>query len=123
MSAVVSRRTFLAAGSLSGLALALNPLRVLTAEETATALAPSPFLTIGSDDVITIVVGHSEMGQGARTALPMLIAEELGVTLERVKLVQASPSKVFKDLGTGGSDSVESGWTPLRDAGAAAREM
>jgi isoquinoline 1-oxidoreductase beta subunit len=53
----------------------------------------------------------------------MLIAEELDVDLARVRLEQASPGPDFTDLNTGGSDSVTSGWAPLRDTGAAAREM
>lgn len=120
----LTRRALLAKGGAGGLFLSLFPLRVLSADEVAdVALAPSPFLSIAPDETITIVVGRSEMGQGVRTSLPMLVAEELGVDLERVKLVQASPSAVFKGLGTGGSDSIASGWVPLRDAGAAAREM
>ena len=126
MSAAVSRRSFLASGAAAGLVLALDPLRVLSAEEidaAGAALAPTPFLRIGEDGSITIRVGRSEMGQGVRTALPMLVAEELDVDLAHVRLEQASPGPGFTDLSTGGSDSVMAGWAPLRDTGAAAREM
>jgi len=62
------------------------------------------------------------MGQGVRTSLAMLLADELDADWARIKLVQAKPTK-GSDLGTGGSDSIRSGWKPLRKAGAAAREM
>jgi isoquinoline 1-oxidoreductase subunit beta len=63
------------------------------------------------------------MGQGVRTALPMILAEELEVDLENVTLAQARPGDEFPDLSTFGSRSVRLLWTPLRTAGAAAREM
>ena len=63
------------------------------------------------------------MGQGVRTSLAMLLAEELEADWSRIKLVQASPGPDFEDIGTGGSDSIRSSWRSLRQAGAAAREM
>ena len=63
------------------------------------------------------------MGQGVRTSLAMLLAEELEADWSRIKLVQASPGPDFEDIGTGGSDSIRSSWRSLREAGAAAREM
>ena len=63
------------------------------------------------------------MGQGVRTALPMILADELGADWSRVKIVQAMPGPDFKRLGTGGSGSVQGSWKPLREAAAAAREM
>jgi isoquinoline 1-oxidoreductase beta subunit len=63
------------------------------------------------------------MGQGVRTSLAMLLAEELEADWSRIKLLQASPGPGFEDIGTGGSDSIRDGWKILRKAGAAAREM
>lgn len=86
------------------------------------------WLRIGTDDSITIFCDRSEMGQGVYTALPTLVAEELGVALESVT-VQAAPAGdayINNLLGTqvtGGSSSVRDGWTKLRIAGAQAREM
>ncbi len=89
----------------------------------ADTLSTGPYLRIAADGAITIVVARSEMGQGVRTSLPMILAEELGADYSRVSLVQASPSATLKALDTGGSESVSSMWQPLRKAGAAAREM
>jgi isoquinoline 1-oxidoreductase beta subunit len=70
-----------------------------------------------------LTIWRSEMGQGVRTSLAMLLAEELEADWRRIKLVQASPGPDFDDIGTGGSDSIRSSWRSLRQAGAAAREM
>ena len=75
------------------------------------------------DGKITLVVGHSEMGQGVRTSLAMILAEELEADWASIAIRQASPGPGYTDLGTGGSGSIEDSWTPLRAAGAAAREM
>jgi isoquinoline 1-oxidoreductase beta subunit len=63
------------------------------------------------------------MGQGVRTSLAMILAEELEVDWTSISVEQASPGPAFEDMNTGGSDSVESSWMPLRRAGAAAREI
>ncbi|MGH7536117.1 MAG: molybdopterin cofactor-binding domain-containing protein, partial [Gemmatimonadales bacterium] len=86
------------------------------------AFKPNPWIRIARDGTVTLVVGRSEMGQGVRTALPMLLAEELEVDLASVRLDQASPGADYPRLNTGGSQSVGSSWLPLRQAGAAARE-
>ena len=83
----------------------------------------SQYLRLDADGTVTIVVARSEMGQGVRTSLPMIVAEELGADWQKVRVVQASPSATFTGLVTGGSESVSSMWQPLRKAGAAAREM
>ena len=85
--------------------------------------APNEFLRIDANGAVTITVARSEMGQGVRTTLPMILADELGADWSRITLVQASPSALFKNLSTGGSMSVSDMYQPLRRAGAAAREM
>jgi isoquinoline 1-oxidoreductase beta subunit len=86
------------------------------------------WLRIGSDDTVSFLCDRSEMGQGVYTALPMLLAEELGVALERIQVSFAPPGAAYVNslLGaqvTGGSTSVRDAWPKLRKAGAQAREM
>ncbi|HEU4460851.1 MAG TPA: xanthine dehydrogenase family protein molybdopterin-binding subunit [Methylibium sp.] len=92
-------------------------------------LEPNAFIRIARDGTVSFVMHKVEMGQGTFTALPMLIAEELDVDLQKVKLVQAPPDNGrYADplLGgqvTGGSTSVRGAWEPLRQAGATARAV
>jgi isoquinoline 1-oxidoreductase beta subunit len=83
---------------------------------------PNGWVRIGSDGTVTLTISKSEMGQGVRTSLAMILADELGASWSGIKIVQASPSAEFKDLGTGGSGSMEDGWM-MRRAAAAARAM
>ena len=69
------------------------------------------------------MVPRSEMGQGVRTSLPMILAEELEADWKQIKIEQVGASTLFGDQTTGGSASVRTCWTPMRKAGAAAREM
>ncbi|MBI5838253.1 MAG: xanthine dehydrogenase family protein molybdopterin-binding subunit [Candidatus Eisenbacteria bacterium] len=84
---------------------------------------PNAWLRVAPDGIVTIVVAKSEMGQGARTALPMLVAEDLEADWTRVRIEPAPLDKRYGQQGTGGSMSVRLGWRNLRSAGAAAREM
>jgi isoquinoline 1-oxidoreductase beta subunit len=82
----------------------------------------------GRDDIITVIIDRSEMGQGVLTSLAMLVAEELEVSLDRVRteFAPAAPAYINNLSGmqsTGGSTSIRNGWEPLREAGATAREM
>ena len=81
-------------------------------------------MKIESDGQVTLIVAKSEMGQGVRTSLPVILAEELEVDWARVKVQQApTRTDIYRNLGTGGSSSVRTSYLPLRRAGAAAREM
>lgn len=93
------------------------------AERSLPEFTPNAFLTVGGDGAVTIRVHKSEMGQGVHTALPMIVAEELEVDWERVRVEQASLDEKFGAQETGGSSSVAASWHALRTAGAAAREM
>jgi isoquinoline 1-oxidoreductase beta subunit len=91
-------------------------------------VAVNAWLRIGTDDSIGFLCDRSEMGQGVYTALPMLLAEELGVKVERIQVEFAPAAPVYANsfLGvqiTGGSTSVREAWEKLRKAGAQAREM
>lgn len=119
-----SRRDFLKGLGLAGTALVLGfRLEPGRAGEAAAPLRPDGWLAVGRDGRVTVVVGRSEMGQGVRTALPMIAAEELEVPMASVDLAQAEPGPAFPDLGTGGSTSVERLWQPLRRSAAAARAL
>jgi isoquinoline 1-oxidoreductase beta subunit len=86
---------------------------------------PNVFVRIDTDSTVTIWLHKSEMGQGVRTALPMIVADELDADWSTVRVVQADahPSK-YGSQTTVGSRSVRgTGWLPLRQAGAAGREM
>jgi isoquinoline 1-oxidoreductase beta subunit len=84
---------------------------------------PNKWITIGADGRITLVTARSEMGQGARTALAMILAEELEADWRTVTLVHATPGAKYPGMRTSGSSSVSDYWRALRVAGAAAREM
>jgi isoquinoline 1-oxidoreductase beta subunit len=87
--------------------------------------APNAYIRIGSDNVVRLWATRSEMGQGVRTLLPMVLADELGADWEKVVIEQASPTVRFQGirLRTSGSGSAVGTWTPLRKAAATAREM
>src|SRR5207253_1516326 len=84
---------------------------------------PNAWIEIRPDGVVTIWTGRSEMGQGVKTAMPMIVAEELEADWTRVQVAQADADPAYGDQFTVGSRSVRSGFEPLRQAGAAAREM
>ena len=87
---------------------------------------PNPFdawVKIATDGTVTLILAKTEMGQGAMTALPMILAEELDVDWSKVKVEQALSNPAIYNHGTGGSGSVKDSYTPLRQAGAAARAM
>ncbi len=133
----VSRRTFLKAGTAAGGGLVIGfylhlPGLARMAEVATAAEAPfSPnvWIRIGTDGIVTIIVGRSEMGQGAYTAMPMLVAEELDADWSKVRIESALADKKYGnparggEQSTAGSRSVRNSWKPLREAGAAARAM
>ena len=91
---------------------------------------PNAFLRIGSDNSVTVIAKHVEMGQGAYTGIATIVAEELDAdwTLVRVESAPADVKRyanlVFGTIqGTGGSSAMANSWTQLREAGAKARAM
>jgi isoquinoline 1-oxidoreductase beta subunit len=99
---------------------------VLAAEATPAVL--NAFVHVSPENVVTILIGKSEMGQGVITSLSMLAAEELECDWKRIRFEFAPAATVYFDpafhmQGTGGSQTIHSGWVPMRQAGAAAREM
>lgn len=121
----ISRRQFLVGGTVVGAALvvAFYMPRHGLHHPSEHEFAPNAYLHIAPDGKVTVVVARSEMGQGVRTSLPMILAEELDANWKDISIQQAGASTLFGDQTTGGSASVRTTWGPMRQAGAAAREM
>jgi len=125
----LSRRSFLATSAAAGGGLVLSLSLPLGRSEAATAedFAPNAFIRIGSDGQVVLTMPYVEMGQGTYTSIPMLIAEELDVSLKQVRLEHAPPNeKLYVNplLGvqaTGNSNAMRGSWKRLREAGATAR--
>src|SRR5260370_38524274 len=127
----VSRREFLIAGAagggglLPGWRIEAQP-RVAAAPRTPTPLefAPNAFIRVGTDGGVTLIMGQVEMGQGMYTSMPMLLAEELEIGLDQVRLEHAPShdkryaNPLFGFQATGGSTSVKGLSLPLRRGGA-----
>src|ERR1700685_3608834 len=95
-----------------------------------TPFTPNAFIRVGSDNSVTVIAKHVEMGQGAYTGIATVVAEELDADWSRVR-VESAPAAakryanlVFGTLqGTGGSSAMSNSWMQLREAGAKARAM
>ncbi len=122
----LSRRGFLQVTAATGggllLTVALPGCRPKTAKN-GDALDPSVFVRINPDNTVVITIAKSEMGQGVRTSLAMLVAEELDADWNQVRVEQASFHPKYGEMGTGGSSSLRGGWSTLRRSGAALRMM
>ncbi|WP_010136981.1 xanthine dehydrogenase family protein molybdopterin-binding subunit [Ochrovirga pacifica] len=82
------------------------------------------YIEIALNGYVTIYAPNPEIGQGVKTAMPMIVAEELDVAWDHVRVVQANlDTKKFKRQVAGGSQSIRFSWMPLREAGATARQM
>ncbi len=135
----VSRRDFLKTTALAGSGLVLGtfvgckprptalieagPEVVFGAVPDAAAFSPNVFMSIETSGDVYIVATRSEMGQGIRTGLPAVVADELEADWTRVKIVQATGDPKYGDQNTDGSRSIVTLFQPMREAGAAAREM
>ena len=89
----------------------------------ASNVAPSVYVNIRDDDVVEIYCHRSEMGQGIRTSLPQVIADELEADWDRIELLQAPGDAKYGDQNTDGSTGIRKHFDLLRTAGASAREM
>ncbi len=122
------RRKFIKIVSVSsgGLMIAAYTPSILYAQEKEvqpTIFSPSVFLRIDVDGTVTVTVQRSEMGQGVRTALPMLVAEELDIEWKSIRIEQADADEKYGSQSTGGSRSIRTSYDPFRKAGAVARTM
>jgi isoquinoline 1-oxidoreductase subunit beta len=128
----LSRREFVATSALViGFVLAPSTRRLFAAEAPAPKAPPprsNAFLRIAEDDSVTVLLSHSEMGQGVWTTLPMFVAEELDCDWSKIRVEHAPPGSDYRHTVygmqmTGGSTSTWSEFDRYRQVGAMARDM
>lgn len=132
----IERRAFLKGAGAAVTALTIgfewsgSTRRALAAADSFAPFAPNAFVRIGTDNSITIISKHIEMGQGSYTGLATVLADELDADWAQVR-VESAPADATryanlafgKIQGTGGSSAIANSWPQLRDAGAKARAM
>ncbi|MCM2315053.1 MAG: molybdopterin-dependent oxidoreductase, partial [Thermoanaerobaculia bacterium] len=129
----VNRRDFLKTGAVAGGSLVISFYvpgfgRSLGAAEPSPTFTPNAFLRIAPDESVTVVINHSEMGQGVTTSLAMLVADEMDADWNRVRVEFSTVDAVYNHtvfgvMLTGGSTTTTSEWERFRKAGATARAM
>ena len=122
----LNRRSFLQISALTGggLALGFFDLPFASAQfGPQAALSPTAFIHIAADGTITLMAKAPEIGQGVKTMLPMMIAEELDVDWNKVRVEQADLDDIYGGQSAGGSTSTQSNYLPMRRVGAACRQM
>lgn len=121
-----TRRGFLktsatvAGGLLVGFSM---PVRALAQSTSAAASKLNAWVHVAADDTVTLFIHKAEMGQGTMTSLAQLLAEELECDWKKVRTEFPGVDPVYGNQGVFGSQSIRGQWTPLRTAGATAREM
>lgn len=126
-----TRRDFIRVSAIAGGGFALGfafttdalgqPVQAL--DNTARSFTPNPFIRITPDNVVTIIAKNPEVGQGIKTSLPMIVAEELEVDFDKVVIEQAALDPQLGAQFAGGSLSTPQNYDLLRKAGATARTM
>jgi isoquinoline 1-oxidoreductase subunit beta len=125
----IDRRVFLRVTALAGggllLGTCLDPMAEAHQQSGApsTTFVPDVFVSIASDGTVTIMSVNPEMGQGVKTMLPMIVADELEIDWKDVTVRQADLDPKYGAQFSGGSLAVANNWTPMRLAGAVGRQM
>jgi isoquinoline 1-oxidoreductase beta subunit len=129
MKKQIQRRDFLKLSGTGSLGLMLG-INTIANANTLKKISPAvleleinPFIVIDTLGNITLVNSRPDMGQGSTQAVPSLLAEELEVDLKKVNIIQSDGRAKYGSQQSGGSSTVRGLWIPLRQAGAAAREM
>ncbi|MBV1906277.1 MAG: molybdopterin-dependent oxidoreductase [Pseudomonadales bacterium] len=123
------RRKFLKVTGIVGAGFTLatlmpDHLAATESEETVASNELNAFVSVSSDGKITIYSANAEMGQGIKTALPMIIAEEMGARWQDVEVIQSPINQhKFGRQSVGGSTTIPRTWNQMREMGASAREM
>ena len=133
MATVISRRKFMVRSTVAGAGLLVGlrfsgPMLLSQESEKAKKKVPvNPFdayIHVKPDGKISLIVAKSEMGQGIKTGLAMILAEEADVDFNAVSVEQAETRPdIYEHMGTGGSGSTMENFMPLRRAGATVREL
>ncbi len=127
-STSMGRRAFLQITTVGGggmlLSLYLDPFALVQGQPDPAVPLPSSFIRIAPDGVVTIMAKNPEVGQGVKTSLPMMIAEELDADWKSVRVEQADLDGTrYSRQSAGGSTAIPTSWMPMRQVGAAGRQM
>ncbi|NTU81614.1 MAG: xanthine dehydrogenase family protein molybdopterin-binding subunit [Chloroflexales bacterium] len=127
---VLSRRSFLIVSATAGASVlvgggifAYRRLLQRGDEPLAPSTRPDVWVRIDTDNTVTVTVAKSEMGQGVRTSMAMIVAEELDADWSQIRVEQARAHPQYGNQFTGGSESTRQLWAPLRTAAATARQL
>jgi isoquinoline 1-oxidoreductase subunit beta len=124
----IGRRNFLKVSAIGGggmlLGLYFKPSLFGQGQQQPVIPVPNSFIRIAPDGIVTIISKNPEIGQGVKTSLPMIIADELDVDWKNVRVEQASyDATKYSNQSAGGSTAIPQAWNPMRKVGAAARAM
>ena len=128
----LDRRSFLKVSALAGGGMMLSFSWLAGCKPTAEEALGLPkewfelnsYIKIGENGAVTLYSATPEFGQNVKTSMPMILAEELDVDWDKVRVEQGNFStQRFQRQGVGGSQSIRQGWMPLRTAGATARQL
>ncbi len=119
----LNRRDVIKLGALGSLGLLIGIQTKVNAQDPKTPTSLHPLICIGTDNSITLFAQNPELGQGVKTSLPMIIAEELDVDWAAITVEQAGWDRRLDNQFSGGSLSIRLNFVAMRQAGASARQM